>query len=64
MAESKGQRDTLGLGTKGIWAAGKGQESSRELVTPRECSWPARLGRWAAPMSRAAPQGPPALQEV
>lgn len=44
MAESKGQRDTLALGTKGIWAAGKGQESSRELVTPRECSWPASWG--------------------
>lgn len=39
-----GQRDTLALGTKGIWAAGKGQESSRELVTPRECSWPASWG--------------------
>lgn len=52
----KGQSDTPWvLGPKGIWAAAKGQESSREVVTPRECSWPTRLGRWAGPTPRAAP---------
>lgn len=59
MAESRDKGTPWDPGTKGIWAAAKGQESSRELVTHRERSWPTRLGRWAGPRSRAAPQSSP-----
>lgn len=59
MSESRDKGTPWGLGTKGIRAAAKGQESSTELLTHRERSWPTRLGRWAGSTSRAAPQSSP-----